>query len=145
MAAPWFDAIAGPLNLIDLVEGWIRGALAGDIVGHRIALPHPQSDWWDENPGVQFWNAGDTKRLLESYHIYTYAHGFDDTEIWFHVLQRQARWAEYLLQRAGAPVIMDTVDGRNVAWAANPVHGGKMPGRWDDRETHTAPEWAERE
>lgn len=144
MAASWIDKL-GFLNWIDWVEGLVRGAAYGDVTPHRITLHHPESDWWEENPGVPFWNMGDTKRLLESYHVTCFWHGFNDLYIWTHVKQDQARWAEYLLYRAGAPVIMTTVDSRNVTWASNPAHGGKMPGRWDDRETHTAPDWAERE
>ena len=140
-----YTAVAGRLNLIDLVEGWVRGALAGDIVGHRIALPYPESSWWEENPDIPYWCMGDVKRLLGDYHIYTYAHGFDENEIWTHCKQKQARWAEYLLQRAGAPVIMAEVDGRNVGWATDAKHGGAMPARWDDREpkAHVAPTWSE--
>ena len=33
------DDLLGAVNLIDWVEGLIRGAMAGDVVGHRIALP----------------------------------------------------------------------------------------------------------
>ena len=142
----WFDAVLGPLNLIDLVEGLIRGALAGDIVGHKIALPHPDSDWWEENaPTTKRWSLNDIRDCLGDYHVYTYGHGFNESEIWTHVKGDQARWAEYLLQRAGAPVIMAEVDGRNVGWATDAKHGGAMPARWDDREPkqHVAPTWSE--
>jgi len=140
----WFDAVLGPLNLIDWLEGLGRGVAYGDLSPHRIALHHPDSDWWNENPG-QFWNLTQLEEFLESYHVVTYWKGFDDREIWCHVKKDQARWAEYLLQRAGAPVIMAEVDGRNVGWASNPAHEGMMPARWDDREPkqHVAPTWSE--
>ena len=77
---------------------------------------------------------GDTKRLVESYHVTCYWHGFNEQYIWTHVKQEQARWAEYLLYRAGTPVIMSTVDERNAGWAANPAHGGHMPGRLEISE-----------
>ena len=141
----WFDAILGPLNVIDLVEGWVRGIAYGDVSPHRLALPHPDSDWWEQNPGVRFWNLNEMRETLNDYHIYSYQIGFNEQEIWCHVPNKQSRWAEYVLLRAGCPVQMATVDGRNAGWAANPAHGGLMPARWDDRERHTAPTWAERE
>ena len=134
------DDLLGAVNLIDLVHGWIRGAMAGDMVGHKIALPHPEHSIWETNQ-LQPWSLNEMISLLNSYHITTFGRGFNSEEIWIHVKQEQARFAEYLLARAGAPVQMATVDARNAAWAANPAHGGQMPGRWDDREKHIAPDW----
>ncbi len=116
-----------------MAGGWIRGWGAGDVVGHRIALPCPDSDWWENNQTVP-WSLNEVRRLLDSFHVNNYGRGFNSEEIWIHVPEHQARWAEYLLLRAGAPVIMDVVDGRNAGWAGNPAHGGQLPGRWDDRE-----------
>ena len=140
----WFDDLLGAVNLIDWAEGIIRGIRAGDVVGHRIALPHPEHSCWEENQ-IQPWSLNEMIAVLESYHVQTYGRGFNSEEIWIHVPQRQARWAEYVLARAGAPVQMATVDERNQQWAANPAHNGQMPPRWDDRERHTAPTWAEEE
>ena len=128
------DDFLGFLNWLDLVEGWIRGWGAGDVVGHRIALPSPTGVWWEENADVRPWSLNEVRRLLDGYHIANYARGFDSREIWIHVPEHQARWAEYLLLRAGAPVIMDVVDPNNTQWAANPAHGGRLPDRWDDRD-----------
>lgn len=128
----------GFLNVLDWLEGLIMAFRYDDLSPHRIALHHPaDEDWWDEQEqqnGVRFWNMRDVMDLLTEYHITYFWHGYNSEEIWLHVPQRQARWAEYLLIRAGAPVIMSTVDGRNVAWASNPAHGGRMPTRWDERE-----------
>jgi len=137
-----YTAMAGRLNFLDAIESLVRGLLAGDVVGHQISVPYPTSSWWDEN-NVPFWNMGDVKRLLAGYHVYTYAHGFNESIIWTHVKQDQARWTEYVLLRAGCPMLMDTVDERNIGWAANPAHDGKMPARWDDREKHVAPDWGD--
>lgn len=130
----WFDAVLGPLNLIDLVEGWIRGAAYGDVTPHRIALAHPDSDWWEKNPGAPFWNLTQMRNTLNGYRVYSFQIGFNEEEIWCHVPNRQARWAEYILLRAGCPFLSTTVDPRNVAWANNPAHGGQMPARWEDKE-----------
>ncbi len=134
MSAPWYDNL-GFLNLLDWLEGLGRGIIYGDVTPIRLTLPHPESDWWDENPDVQFWNLTAVQDLLKSYHVKTFWHGFNADQIWTHVPNKQARWAEYLLHRAGAipPLTMQTVDGRNVSWASNPKHGGKLPTRWADR------------
>ena len=139
-----YTAVAGRLNLLDLLEGLIRGVLVGDIVGHRIALPYPESSWWEENPDIPYWCMGDVKRLLGDYHIYCYGHGFDENEIWTHCKQKQARWAETLLLTAGVPILSPSLDPQSVAWAAGRV---AMPARWDDRDrepkAHVAPTWSE--
>ena len=127
------DDFLGAMNWLDWLEGLVRGWGAGDVVGHRIALPHPESDWWGNNQTVP-WGLNEVRRLLDSYHIANYGRGFNSAEIWIHVTEEQARWAEYLLLRAGAPVIMETVDPNNTQWAGNPAHGGRLPGRWDDRD-----------
>jgi len=127
------DDILGAFNWIDRVTGWLAGWRAGDVTGHRIALPHPESGWWENNQAIP-WSLNEMRSLLDSYHIANYGRGFESAEIWVHVPAQQARWAEYILLRAGAPVIMETVDGHNSQWAANPAHGGRMPERWDDRE-----------
>ena len=131
----WFDAILGPLNVLDWAEGLLRGIYYGDVTPARVALPHPDCDWWEKHPDVEYWNLTRVRELLRDYNVKTYWHGFNEEHIWTHVPQRQARWAEYILHRAGAipPVQMQTIDGRNVAWASNPAHGGRMPTRWDDR------------
>ncbi|MGB5049874.1 MAG: hypothetical protein WBO46_13115 [Caldilineaceae bacterium] len=139
----------GFMNWIDWLEGLVMAFRYDDLSPHRIALHHPaDEDWWDEQEqqnGVRFWNMRDVMNLLTDYHITYFWHGYNSQEIFLHVPQRQARWAEYLLLRAGAPVIMGAVDGRNQQWANDPKHGGQMPTRWDDRETHThtPPSWAE--
>ena len=127
------DDLLGAMNWLDLVEGWIRGWGAGDVVGHRIALPCPDSDWWENNQTVP-WSLNEVRRLLDGYHINNYGRGFNSEEIWIHVPEHQARFAEYILLRAGCPFFADVVDGRNAGWAGNPAHGGEMPARWDDRE-----------
>lgn len=125
------DDILGALNIIDWGEGFIRGILRGDISGHRIALPHPDADYWKTRnaQGQTIWTLNEVIALLRGYHVTTYNRGFNSEQIWVHVAKRQARFAEYLLRSAGAPVIMDTVDPRNVAYAARRT---TMPPRWDD-------------
>ncbi len=125
------DDFLGMMNWTDWAEGIVRGLLHGDVAGHRIALPSPGSDFWKirNSQGLEPWSLNEVRRLLDSYHVETYRRGFNSEEIWVHVKRKQANWAEYLLHRAGAPVIMSTVNPRNAAWAARHT---AMPARWDD-------------
>jgi len=135
------------LNLIQGIVNLVRSALAGDMEGHTITLPRYEFDDVREKTGYigSHWNMQMVMDTLKPYHVAVIAYGFDESSTWCKVPLRQARFAEYLLLRAGAPVQMATVDPRNQQWAANPAHGGALPSRWDDREKHTAPTWAERE
>jgi hypothetical protein len=130
-----YTAIAGRLNYMDWIEGLIAAIYYGDTQPVRIALPYPESDYWQDNPKITPINMGTVKRLLRSYHIKCYWHGFNEEHIWTHVPRRQARITEYYLHRAGLipPITMPVIDPRNAAWAANPKHGGKLPPRWDDQ------------
>ena len=125
----------GRFNLLQDAINLLKALWAGDLEGHIIRLPRFELDGVREEHGYtgDFWNMGDVMRTLRAYHIQVIGYGYTENDTWIRVPQRQARWAEYLLIRAGAPVIMSTVDGRNVAWASNPAHGGRMPTRWDDR------------
>ena len=124
----------GRFNVIEAVIGFVEAVRYKDLEGYKITLPRFEFEDVQEKYGDHHWSMRDVEAVLNAYRIPTYAYGFDENETWVHVPQRQARFAEYLLLRAGAPVIMDTVDGRNAGWAGNPAHGGEMPARWDDRE-----------
>lgn len=132
----WYDAIMGPLNLLDWAEGLVRAIAYQDLNPVRITLPHPEGPYWEDNPDVPFWNYNDVLRLLDQYQIEVFWRGFNDMEIWGHVKQKQARFAEYILMRAGAmpPATMQVIDERNPGWANDPRHNGQLPPRWDERE-----------
>ena len=141
-----FDYLGG-LNLFQGIVNLARSAMAGDMEGHTIALPRYEFDDVRNSTGYtgSHWNMRMVMDTLTPYRVAVIAYGFDESSTWCKVPLRQARFAEYLLARAGAPVQMATVDERNAAWAAKPAHNGQMPPRWDDRERHTAPTWAERD
>lgn len=125
----WADDIMGALNLIDWVEGLIMGIIYRDITPHRIAIPHPDGNFWDTWRGA-FWNAGTAKRTLQRYGVRVYWYGFNGREVYFHVAKRQASWADGLLIRAGVPTLTGEHDGRRSAWAHR---GHAMPRAWADQ------------
>lgn len=126
----WLEDIFGAFNLIDWVMGILWGLYYGDVTPHRISIPHPDDDFWEKYEGA-FWNLRDTMMLLKEYHVRYYWIGFNGKEIWLHVQNKQARWAEYICLRAGIP-IQTIYDYRNTKWAAG--HGGPPPSWRSQRE-----------
>jgi hypothetical protein len=110
------DDALGAFNLIDLVSGFLAGVSYGDVGGHRIAV----STTADSSHSLN-----EVRAILSKAGVATYRRGFDSEEIWVHVKNRQARWAEYALRRAGVSVNMATVDSRNVGWASQAKHEGE--------------------
>jgi hypothetical protein len=82
------------------------------------ALETPRPGWvrfaLDRRGGWAGWEA---ERLLLSYGIRVGGRGVDAERLYFCVSPRQARWAEYILQRAGAPL------------ASAPVYPGNLRAR----------------
>lgn len=67
--------------------------------------------------------------ILRQYGIKCYAREMaDDRFLGLSVSDRQARWAEYILESAGVPLLTETVDGRNAGYAAR--RRGSMPTPW---------------
>ena len=128
------DDFLGAMNWLDWLEGLIRGWGAGNVVGHRIALPSPTGGWWEENADVRPWSLNEVRRLLDSFHVNNYGRGFNSEEIWIHVPEHQARSQEAFLFESTNGEHLVTVDPHTPGWAGNPAHGGEMPARWDDRE-----------
>lgn len=122
----WADDIMGALNVLDWLEGLVMSILYRDITPHRIAVPHPQGDFWEKWRGA-FWNAGDSKRLLESYGVRVYWFGFNGREVYFHVAKRQAVWADTILARAGVPT---TTPEHNPHRSRSGHKGGPMYKSW---------------
>lgn len=119
------DFILGPFNLIDRAEGLITGIRHGDL-GHQFAIGRADK-------GADHCLA-DVERILKEFHIDVYGRTHDSQRIYFHVKNRQAGWAEYLLLNAGVKLLSPPVDSRNAGYAAANVASGKpMPVSWDER------------
>ncbi len=61
--------------------------------------------------------------------------------MYFHVKQRQARWAEYLLVQGGVQLESATFDSRNAAYPARHAPGW-MPPAWSERPAERRPGFA---
>jgi hypothetical protein len=60
------------------------------------------------------WSGQEVEDLLSVNGIEIWGRAFDAERLYFRVKQRQARWAEYVMMRNGAPVIGRPVDPRNL-------------------------------
>jgi len=126
----WADDLMGAFNLIDLVRGVLMSIRYRDLNPHRITIPHPEGDFWERMEGA-FWNGNMVRDLLVEYGVRVFWFGFNGKEVYWHITNRQARWAEYICLRAGVP-LQTTYDFRNVTWAAR--HSGPPPSwrsRWE--------------
>ena len=73
----------------------------------------------------------DVERILRRYKIRVFGRRITSKHAMLSVPSKQAAWAEYLLLRAGAPVVT-RFDARNAAWAARHP-AGQLPPAWKDR------------
>jgi hypothetical protein len=131
------------MDLVDPIEGFIstfryadwagayerRGIvglvteLVASFSGHNAPLV-----WVQRGVG---WSGVAVERLLTQRGIRVYGRGFAGNALCFRVKRRQARWAEYLMLRAGVPVVSAPVDARNIRWAKNAreTRGAVVPAR----------------
>lgn len=74
------------------------------------------------------WSGKEVEDLLKRYHIAIWGRWFSKLELEFAVPKWQARWAEYIMRRAGVPVT-SVVDPHNSRWAAQYTQAPKPWGR----------------
>ncbi len=126
----FYDNIAGNLNLLDVIEGFVHGLVYGDF-GYQIILRRV-----DKGGSHRM---SDAIKILKSYGVNAFWFGFDSQKMYFRVKKRQARWAEYVLLHAGVELLNPAFDHRNAGYAANHAPGW-MPRPWSAR---SAPEEAD--
>lgn len=78
---------------------------------------------------AQGWSGQMAENELRRLHIPICGRGFTKTTLCLYVRKRQAVWAEYVLRRAGCPVLT-VMDSRNAQWAEGK---GPVPA-WDEKE-----------
>ena len=57
------------------------------------------------------WKIDDVQALLRQYGIKLWGVGYFNNELYFRVKKRQAHWAQYVLLRAGVPLLHGMLDG----------------------------------
>jgi hypothetical protein len=117
------------LDLIDRVEGVISTFINADWAGARkrdgvFGLIHEFIDClaFANAPTVYVsressWSGLEIERLLRRHGVKVWNRGIMGNELYFCIKRRQARWAEYLLLRAGVPVTSALTDPRNRDYA----------------------------
>jgi hypothetical protein len=72
----------------------------------------------------------DYEAMLKRRGVAVFGRRFTSKLIIFSVKRRQARWAEHILVRAGAPIVSKQVDASNTG--ASERHGGTLPVPWSE-------------
>lgn len=116
------DDLLGLFNLIDRLEG-LFSALRYRDAGRVFAIPRA------DKPGGGH-TLNEVEALLSRYSVPIYGRTHDARCMYFHVKHRQARWAEYILLRAGVRFTSQPVDARN---AANAAKHTAPPRPWRNR------------
>jgi hypothetical protein len=75
------------------------------------------------------WRGIDIERLLKRHGVKIWDRGLAGDHLYFCVKRRQARWAEYLLLRAGVPLTNAPADPRNQFYASRYSPGSEPPTR----------------
>jgi hypothetical protein len=143
MMANWFDFMVG-VDLVNRVEGLIASFLYADWKGAiasngpagiateilRTAVGANRHRFWVARDAG--WSGDDIERFLRKYGVVIWDRGFIGDEYYFSVKERQANWAEYLLQRRGIPVFSHPFNARNAEYGQRYAPGDAPPA-WADQ------------
>jgi hypothetical protein len=114
----WLD-LFDLFNAIDRVHGWVMGAVYGGGT-HTFRIERD-----DHNTGADY------EAMLRKRGVVVFGRRVTTKMLIFKVKGRQARWAEHILSRAGAPIVSRQVDKSNTG--ASERHAGALPPAWRDR------------
>lgn len=112
-------------------EGAYRRAGPVGIAGEFLASLTGQNAWTLMVPEEAGWTGLEVERLLTRHGVRIWGRGFMGGHLYFHVKRRQARWAEYLLWRAGISVLSRPFDPRNQRYAERRPRASEPPGGSD--------------
>jgi len=115
------------MNAIDLLAHM-------DVIERVDALVHflrGQKAWRFAMLRFGGWAGIQAERILKQYGIPIWDRDFSDDFLFFVVPIQQANWAEYLLLRAGVPLVGFRYNPNNYVTALK--HGGTMPRPWSAR------------
>lgn len=146
------DDLLGHLNYIDRIEGWVMSLRHGDydqarknglagFVAELVSSLFMTNTHTFAIPRAGAHSLNEVEALLKKYGIPIFGRTHDARCMYFHVKQRQARWAEYLLVQAGVQLESATFDSRNAAYPARHAPGW-MPPAWSERPAERRPGFA---
>ena len=115
------------MNMLDFLDAFnfidrIQGALAAAYYGggtHTFRIEHG-----DKATGADY------EAMLRKRGVAVFGRRVTSKLLIFSVKRRQARWAEHILVRAGAPIVSRQVDKSNAG--ASERHGGSLPVPWSE-------------
>ncbi len=135
-------------DIISRIEGWVstfrradwqaagrRGAAGiADEFGRCLTRSNAPLIHFQRNAG---WTGIQVERLLRGYGVRIFDRGFTRDTLCFRVAQRQHDWADYLMRRAGVPVVSAPTSATNAqAWQR---HRGTMPTPWEGERRGEGP------
>lgn len=135
------DHLASQMDWIDRIEGVVSTFINADWAGaHRrngaLGLIHEFIDClaFANAPTVlvsreSSWSGLEIERLLRRHGVKVWNRGILADSLYFCVKRRQARWAEYLLLRAGVPVTSALHDPHNRNYTAGYAPRSEPPMR----------------
>lgn len=115
------EDIIGPLNVIEHAIGILRGVGYGDM-GYTFQIQRMDKGGKHSMPEIA--------AILKERGVVVYWFGFSGQHITFRVKNRQAKWGEYILLRAGVELLNPAFDHRNMTWAGQAKHEGKPVPSW---------------
>jgi hypothetical protein len=124
------DEVVSTFIHADWKGAYKRHGLAG-LGGELVASLSQQNTWTFWVPRDAGFSGIEIERLLTRHGVRVWGRGFLDDSLYFHVKKRQARWAEYLLWRAGIPVVSRPFDSRNQAYSERHPTSPEPPGGGD--------------
>lgn len=101
------------------------------LVGEFLASLSGQNTWTFWVPRNAGYRGIEIERLLTRHGVRIWGRGFLGDFLYFRVKKRQARWAEYLLWRAGIPVVSQPFNPRNQTYGEQYPPGSEPPGGSD--------------
>ena len=113
----WLDFL-DTFNFIDRIQGALAAMYYGGGV-HTFKIEH-------EEKRV----AQNFEDMLRKRGVAVFGRRVTSKYLIFSVKARQARWAEHILIRAGAPIVSRQVDASNAG--ASERHGGTLPVPWSE-------------
>lgn len=127
------DGIVSTFIHADWKGAYRRGGPAG-LAAEFLASLTGQNTWTLMVPQDSGWPGIEIERVLTRHGVRIWGRGFMGDCLYFRVKRRQARWAEYLLWRAGVPVVSRSFDPRNRDYPQRHPPGSEPTGGSDQTQ-----------